>query len=77
MSRGPGIIQRQLIAALQGEPLRHFTVEELAALAYPDHEVGRAQLVGVRRALDGLSVFRCRAGQSGERGWRYVVGYAP
>jgi hypothetical protein len=77
MSRGPGIVQRRLRAALQGEPARHFTVEELAAVAFPSEPVGRAQLASVRRALKGLAVTRFRVGRSGERGWRYVVGYTP
>lgn len=76
MSRGPGNVQRQLIAVLQGEPLRRFTVEELAALAYPDRSVGRAQLVSVRRALNGLDVGRQRIGLGGKRGWRFSIRYA-
>ncbi len=35
MSRGPGRLQRGLIAAFQAEPDRRFTIEELAALVYP------------------------------------------
>lgn len=77
MSRGLGIVQRRLQAALEGEPKRRFTIEELAARAFPGEAIGRAQLVSVRRALAGLKTKSCRAGRSGERGWHYVVARAP
>ena len=77
MSRGSGVVQRRLQATLEGEPKRRFTIEELAARAFPGEAIGRAQLVSVRRALGALPVERCRAGRSGERGWHYVVARAP
>ena len=77
MSRGAGIIQRRLQATLEGEPNRRFTIEELAARAFPGEAIGRAQLVSVRRALGTLPIQRCRAGRSGEKGWHYVVAHAP
>jgi hypothetical protein len=76
MSRGPGIVQRRLVAALQAEPARRFTVEELTAIAFPAAEVGRAGLASVRRALIGLAVHRQCAGRSGRSGWRYFVSCA-
>jgi hypothetical protein len=73
MSRGLGIVQRGVQAALEAEPTRRFTVAELAGEAYPGEVVGRAQLVAVRRALGRLTIERCRVGASGRRGWRYRV----
>lgn len=73
MSRGQGHIQRRLLAALQSEPARRFTVEELTMLAYPGEEVDRSRLSGTRRALAGLPVYRERHGTWGARGWRYVI----
>ncbi len=35
MSRGPGIVQRRLLAAFQAEPSRRFTMLELAEVAWP------------------------------------------
>ena len=77
MSRGPGVVQRRLQAALEGEPKRRFKIEELAARAFPGEAISRAQLVSVRRALAGLKTESCRAGRSGERGWHYFVARAP
>ena len=73
MSRGLGIVQRRLQAALDGEPKRRFTIEELAAQAFPGELLGRAQLVSVRRALRALPIESCRAGKRGERGWRLKI----
>jgi len=77
MSRGPGIVQRRLIAALQAK--RRFTVEEFAELAFPGEPIERKHLVSVRRALKalkdlpGLDLHFHKAGESGTRGWRYRV----
>ena len=79
MSRGPGIVQRRLIAALQNEPTRRFTVEQLAAIAFPGEQIERKHAVSVRRALKnlpGLDLESCRAGKPRGHGWRYVVGLA-
>ena len=76
MSRGPGIVQRRLIAAIQGEPGRLFTVEELAEIAFPGEPIERKHLVSVRRALKnlpGLDPHLYKAGKSCTRGWRYKV----
>lgn len=78
MSRGAGAVQRRIAEAFVGAPEKRFTVKELALLAYPDDEIGPAHLHSIRRALQGvaheLSLAKCRAGQSGQRGWRYVIG---
>jgi hypothetical protein len=75
MSRGLGQVQRRLLAALQAEPSRRFTVEELAALAYPGEEIDCSRLSSARRGLRGLSgsIYRERHGDMGARGWRHVI----
>jgi hypothetical protein len=77
MSRGAGIVQRRLIAALDELGYR-FTVEELAEIAFPGEPIERKHLVSVRRALEnlpGLKLHFYNAGKSGTRGWRYLVCY--
>ena len=72
MSRGLGNVQRRLIAAVD-EPGRRFTIEELA---FPGEPIERKHLVIVRRALKnlpGLKLHFHKAGESGARGWRYLV----
>ena len=54
MSRGAGVVQRRIIAALQAEPMRLFTVEELAEIAFPGEPIERKHLVSVLRALKNL-----------------------
>ncbi len=79
MSRGQGIVQRRLIAAFQNEPTRHFTVEQLAEIAFPGEELDRKHAVSVRRALKnlpGLDLHLCRSAKPRAHGWRYVVGLA-
>jgi hypothetical protein len=76
MSRGPGIVQRRLIAAIQGEPGRLFTVKELAEIAFPGEPIERKHEVTVLRALKnlpGLELHWYKAGKSRTRGWRYEV----
>ena len=74
MSRGAGIVQRRIIAALQAEPTRLFTVEELAEIAFPGEPIEHKHWVSVRRALQGLKgVHRTREGQYGVRGYRGFV----
>ena len=80
MSRGAGVVQRRIIAALQAEPWQHFTVEELTEIAFPGEPIERKHLVSVRRALKalknlpGLDLHFYRAGKPGARGWSYTVG---
>ncbi len=79
MSRGLGVVQRRIIAALQAEPMRLFTVEELAEIAFPGEPIERKHAGSVRRALKnlpGLDLHLYRAGKLRTRGWRYVVGRA-
>lgn len=78
MSRGQGVVQRSLIAALD-ERGRRFTVEELAEIAFPGEPIERKHWVSVRRALKnlpGLDLNLHRAGKLRAGGWRYVVGRA-
>jgi hypothetical protein len=49
MSRGLGVVQRRLMAALD-ELGRRFAVEELAGIAFPGEPIERVHLVSVRRA---------------------------
>jgi hypothetical protein len=75
MSRGAGVVQRRLIAALD-ELGRRFTAEALAEIAFPGEPIERKHLVSVRRALanmPGLKLHFQRTGESGTRGWRYLV----
>lgn len=78
MSRGYGSVQRAIIAELEAAPSRHPTVEDLASAVYSLEEVGRSQLVSIRRAINLLEedgrIHMCRVGMSGRRGWRYRVG---
>jgi hypothetical protein len=77
MSRGPGVIQRRIVAALQAEPGRWFTVMELAFVAYPDEGmVEKKHFVSVRRALSGMKVKRRRSGKRRTGGWHYQISYA-
>jgi hypothetical protein len=76
MSRGAGNVQRSLIAAFEGELGRPFTVEELAEIAFLGEVIERTHMVSVRRALrnlPGLKLNFQRTGESGTRGWRYLV----
>ena len=76
MSRGPGIVQRRLIAALQSKPTRRFTVEQLAEIAFPGEQIERKHAASVRRALKnlpGLHPHLHKKGRSFTRGWRYGV----
>jgi len=68
-------VQRRLLNALQGEPARRFTIEELATHAFNDEMIVRAHLVSVRRALKALPVDRCRNGRAGAKGWCYTIKY--
>lgn len=75
MSCGLGDLQRRLLAALQAEPARWFTIEELAEVAFPGGgTVEHKHLSSVRRALQGLpGLHRTREGQYGVRGYRGFV----
>jgi len=80
MSRGPGIVQRRLIAAFQSEPTLRFAVEQLAEIAYPGEQIERKHAVSVRRALKnlpGLDLFVMTANKPGTHGWRYFVTLSP
>lgn len=65
MSRGPGAIERAIEAAFTDNPSRTYSVEELAALAYPGvNRVERKHRVSVLRSADKAAA-RC-----GWQGWK-------
>jgi hypothetical protein len=72
MSKGFGSVQRRLIEVFELAPNKCFTVIELAEQVYQSTQIGEAQRVAVRRALDGLvvklGVKRFRQG-FGPRSW--------
>ena len=73
-------MQRRLIAAFQSEPTRSFTVEHLAAIAYPGEQIERKHAASVRRALKnlpGLDLFFMTANKPGTHGWCYFVTLSP
>ena len=53
MSKGPGRTMRSLIAAIEAEPKRRFTYDELTAIAY-DGPSTRSHEVAVQRAVQSL-----------------------
>jgi hypothetical protein len=55
MSRGPGIIEQRLVAAVEKALGRTFTIEELTARAYPGEELTRDRLDTVRRVARKLA----------------------
>lgn len=56
MSRGPGRIERAILAAFAAEPDAAFTTEELAGRAYPGAPaIGKAERVAVLRAAGKAS----------------------
>ena len=73
MSKGPGRVQRAIMAAIEAEPGRRWTVEELAAAVYSG-EIGRAQTSAVRRAIALLGLQKCRVALPDTFGWRHVIG---
>jgi hypothetical protein len=77
MSRGPGIIQRRVVAALEAEPTRRFTTEDLAAIVYSGEAIGHKHLSSVRRALSKASpagkLRRQREGRYGTPGYKTFV----
>jgi hypothetical protein len=53
MSKGPGRTMRSIIAAIESEPKRRFTYEELTAIAY-DGPPTHSREVAVQRAVQSL-----------------------
>ena len=81
MSRGPGRVQRAVRAALEAEPHRLFTVEELAGIAFPGERIEAKHRVSVLRALSRLPIDfhsyassnRYLEGHRSGRGWHRRV----
>jgi hypothetical protein len=73
MSRGPGIVQRRLLAAFRAEPDRSFTAKELAATVYGEAEPADYRMSNVLRALRklDLSLETENVGRTMKRGFRY------
>lgn len=78
MSRGLGRVQRCIFEAFEQQRGRRFTVDELAALAYPGQAIQRKHKEAVRRALQRLEpelgLLKCRVGFLRVSGWRHVIG---
>jgi len=78
MSRGPGKIQKRIVAAFASDPDRIFTYRELAAIAYPGQAIDRAKLEAVRRAASRLAadigITKCRVALPGQFGWHHRIG---
>lgn len=78
MSRGPGRVQRAIIAAFAAEPERAFTVQELAHLAFPEESIAKRHKDAVDRSLralrDELGLRVCRIGLPHGSGWRNIWG---
>ena len=53
MSKGPGRTMRPIIAAIEAEPKRRFTYDELTAIAY-DGPATHSHEVAVQRAVQTL-----------------------
>jgi hypothetical protein len=53
MSKGPGRTMRSIIAAIEAEPRRRFTYDELTAIAY-DGPATHSREVAVQRAAQSL-----------------------
>ena len=73
MSKGPGRVQRTIMAAFEVEPSRRFTTEELAASVFgstptPSH------IETVRQSLNKMGLKKSRAGQRKTGGWHHVWG---
>jgi hypothetical protein len=58
MSKGPGRVMRPIIAAIEAEPKRRFTYDELTAIAYDGPPTNSRQAhsreVAVQRAVQSL-----------------------
>lgn len=80
MSKGPGKIQRAIIALFESEPQSRMTVPQIAARAYPGAFIGKSETEAVRRALQGIApeigLTRCRIARPDGQGWHHVYGRA-
>ena len=77
MSKGPGRIMRSISAAIEAEPKRRFTYDELATLAY-DGPITHSRLVAVQRAVQSLvSAKRVSLGVDMRSWLRTVRAYNP
>ncbi len=73
MSKGPGRVQRAIIAAFADEPARRFTTEELATCVFGTAPTA-SHIETVRQALNKLGLKKSRAGQRKTGGWHHVWG---
>jgi hypothetical protein len=76
MSRGPGVVQRKILALTKAQP-GPWTVEEVRALVYPgDLEPSRSQTNAVSRALKMPLPGKWKVGyvEGDRRRWLYDAG---
>jgi hypothetical protein len=73
MSRGPGRIQKALLAIFEAQPQRRFTTQELAAKVL-DPEPTASHIETVRQALSKLNLNKSRSGHPKSGGWTYLWG---
>lgn len=80
MSKGPGKIQRAIVALFEAEPHSRLTVPQIAARTYPGAIIGKCETEAVRRALQGIApeigLTRCRIARPDGQGWHHVYGRA-
>lgn len=78
MSRGPGRIQRAILAAFDAEPARRFTVRQLAEIAFERTPASTVDCQTTYRALITLApkhgLVRCRVTLRTRLGWHHVWG---
>jgi hypothetical protein len=80
MSRGPGHVQRQLLAASEAEPGRIFTMAELAQLVWPGETIEHKHMSSLSHSLKTLpgthdvEVVRTRHhSRKYGQGWHYHI----
>lgn len=80
MSRGPGHVQRAIVAIFSAEPHRVFSSDDLAAVIYPDQTIAKRHTDAVDRALrllaPHLGLTRCRVRPWKSTAWFNVWGIA-
>jgi len=78
MSRGPGHVQRAIVAIYAEQPGKVFSTAELATLIYPGQIITKSNRDAVDRALRQLApqlgLTRCRSRPWKSTAWRNVWG---
>ncbi|WP_276118393.1 hypothetical protein [Pararhizobium qamdonense] len=73
MSKGPGRVQRAIIAAFEAAPSSRFTTQELAASIFTNPPTA-SHVETVRQALVKSKFKKSRAGHLKTGGWHHVWG---